>query len=188
MAPLLGMPLPLLPLQILWINLVTDSAPALALALEPAEPGLMRQPPRPAREGIFARGMGFQVAWAAGLMALVTLAVQGWALGAGRASWQTMVFTVLCLSQLANALAIRSDSASLWRLGLFSNRPLLAAVAIVASLQMAVVYAPPLASLFGTVPLTAGELALTVAASAVILVAIEMEKLMRRRRSGNAPR
>jgi Ca2+-transporting ATPase len=144
---------------------------------------MMRQPPRSPAEGIFAGGMGFQVAWAACLMAAVTLGVQAWGLASSRPSWQTMVFTVLCLSQLANALAVRSERASLRQLGLFTNAALLAAVAGVAALQMAVIYAPPLARVFGTVPLTLPELALAVAASTVIFFAIELEKMIRRRRA-----
>jgi Ca2+-transporting ATPase len=177
LAPLLGLPLPLLPLQILWINLMTDSAPALALAFEGPEPRAMEEPPRPVSEGIFARGLGRHVAWVAVLMAGLCLAAEGAALALHRPAWQTMVFCILCLSQLANAMAIRSESAPLWRLGLFSNRPLLAAVLAVAALQAAVVYVPWLQRIFGTTALGPGEALVTLGASAIVYVAIELSKL-----------
>jgi P-type Ca2+ transporter type 2C len=178
-APLLGLPLPLLPLQILWINLMTDSAPALALAFEPAEPHIMDQPPRPPSEGIFARGLGWHVTWVAVLMAALCLAAEAVALAAHRAAWQTIVFSTLCLAQLANAMAIRSDSVPLWRLGLLTNRPLLAAVVAVAALQAAVVYVPWLQEVFGTTALGWGEALLTLGAAGLVYAAIEVNKLRR---------
>jgi len=176
-APVLGLPLPLLPVQILWINLLTDSAPALALAFEPASPRVMARPPRPPGEGLFAGGLAWHVAWVAALMAGVCLLVEGSALAGGHAAWRTIVFSVLCLSQLANALAARSEHVPLWRLGVFSNRPLIASVAAIAALQAAVVYAPPLQRIFGTTGLSAGEAAVTVGASLVVYLAIELSKL-----------
>jgi Ca2+-transporting ATPase len=176
-APLLGLPLPLLPVQILWINLLTDSAPALALAFEPANPQVMARPPRPAGEGLFAGGLARHVAWVAALMAATCLLIEAGAIAGGHAAWRTMVFSVLCLSQLANALAVRSEHLPLWRLGVFTNRPLIVAVAAIAALQFAVVYAPPLQRIFGTTALTFGECALTLLASSVIYVAIELSKL-----------
>ena len=110
LAPFLGLPLPLLPIQILWINLVTDGLPGLALAAEPAERDVMDRPPRPPREGLFAGGMAWQVVWAGLLMAAITLLTQAFAIHTGRDHWQTMVFTVLTLTQMWQVMAIRSDT------------------------------------------------------------------------------
>ncbi len=82
-APLVGLPLPLLPLHILWVNLVTDGLPGLALAAEPAERGIMRRPPRPPRESLFAHGMGAHIAWVGAFLAGLCLVMQAWALASG---------------------------------------------------------------------------------------------------------
>ncbi|MDQ3829114.1 MAG: HAD-IC family P-type ATPase, partial [Candidatus Tectomicrobia bacterium] len=184
LAPLLGLPIPLLPIQILWINLVTDGLPGLALAAEPEEPSLMQRPPRPPQESVFARGLGVHVLWVGPLMAALVLGTQAWSLASGTSHWQTMVFTVLCLSQLAHVLAIRSERESLFRLGLFSNKPLLGAVALTFGLQMATIYVPALNDIFRTAPLSAAELAAAIAIASVIFVAVEVEKWVRRRTWG----
>jgi Ca2+-transporting ATPase len=181
LAPLLGLPIPLLPIQILWINLVTDGLPGLALAAEPEEPSLMRRPPRPPQESVFARGLGVHALWVGPLMAALVLGTQAWSLASGTSHWQTMVFTVLCLSQLAHVLAIRSERESLFRLGLFSNKPLLGAVALTFGLQMATIYVPALNDIFRTAPLSAAELAAAIAVASVVFVAVEVEKWVRRR-------
>ena len=110
------------------------------------------------------------------------LGVQAWALAAGNSHWQTMVFTVLTLSQMAHVMAIRSERESLWTLGLGSNLPLLGAVALTFLLQMATIYVPLLNPIFKTEPLTLAELAICLGAAAVVGVAVELEKLWRRRR------
>src|SRR5262245_33889418 len=89
-APLIGLPIPLLPLQILWVNLVTDGLPGLALAAEPAEPNVMHRPPRPPDESVFARGLGVHMVWVGALMAAVAITVQFVTLNAGMEEWQTM--------------------------------------------------------------------------------------------------
>src|SRR5690606_31016555 len=109
MAPLLGLPIPLLPVHILWINLVTDGLPGLALASEKAEKDIMKRPPRKTNESLFAEGIGFHIVWVGLLMAGVTLGTQAWAIQNNNTHWQTMVFTVLSVSQLGHVLAIRSD-------------------------------------------------------------------------------
>lgn len=181
LAPLLGLPIPLLPIQILWINLVTDGLPGLALTSEPEEPDIMHRPPRPPQESIFARGLGVHVLWVGPLMAALALGTQAWSLASASTHWQTMVFTVLCLSQLAHVLAIRSERESLFRLGLFSNAPLFGAVVLTFLLQMATIYVPALNSIFRTAPLSLAELGATVAIAAVVFVAVEVEKWVRRR-------
>ncbi len=180
-APFLGLPIPLLPIHILWINLVTDSLPALALAAEPEEMGVMRRPPRPPSESIFAHGMWQHMVWVGFLMAGVTLLTQAWAYHTGNAHWQSMVFTVLTLSQLAHVMAIRSERNSLFEIGIMSNRLMLAAVAITFLLQLATLYVPLLNRMFHTAPLSIGELASCVALSLTVFVAVEAEKLLTRR-------
>ncbi|MDD5333024.1 MAG: cation-translocating P-type ATPase [Rhodoferax sp.] len=182
LAPLLGLPIPLLPIHILWVNLVTDGLPGLALAAEPAERGIMRRPPRAPQESLFARGLWQHILWVGLLIGGLCLALQAWAMSSGHAHWQTMVFTVLTLSQMAHVLAIRSETQSLFRIGLASNRPLLGAVLLTVALQLATIYVPPLNPIFKTQPLSLLELLLCLGASAVVLVAVEIEKLWLRRR------
>jgi len=180
LAPFLGLPIPLLPIHILWINLVTDGLPGLALAAEPAERDVMRRPPRPPREGIFAHGLWQHVLWVGLLMGGVSLLAQVLALRLGW-HWQTMVFTVLTLSQMGHALAIRSEVQSLFTQGVASNRPLLLAVLSTLALQMAVVYVPALQPVFRTEALSAAELAACFALSCVVFLAVEVEKRVKRR-------
>ncbi|HCE91659.1 MAG: ATPase [Burkholderiales bacterium GWA2_64_37] len=182
LAPLLLLPIPLLPIHILWVNLVTDGLPGLALAAEPAERGIMQRPPRAPRESLFAHGMWQHILGVGLLIGGLCLAVQAWALHTGHAHWQTMVFTVLTLAQMAHVIAIRSESEPIWRLGLLSNRPLLAAVALTVGLQMATIYVPWLNPIFKTAPLSLGELGICIAAALVVLVVVEVEKAWRRGR------
>ncbi|HXX80569.1 MAG TPA: cation-translocating P-type ATPase, partial [Thermodesulfovibrionales bacterium] len=182
LAPLVGLPIPLLPIHLLWINLVTDGLPALALSTEPAESDVMKRPPRHPQESIFAHGLGLHAMWVGLLMAGVTLFVQAWSIKTGHAHWQTMVFTVLCLTQLGHVLAIRSERESLFRMGLFSNKYLLGAVLLTFVLQVATMYVPQLHPVFKTEPLTLKELLLTLSLSSVVFFAVEGEKLLRRRK------
>ncbi|HSJ55094.1 MAG TPA: cation-translocating P-type ATPase, partial [Anaerolineae bacterium] len=182
LAPFFGMPLPLLPLQILWVNLVTDGLPGLALAIEPAERRIMRRPPYPRSENIFGRGLGVYVLWVGLLMGAVSLALGFWAWRTGRPNWQTMVFTTLTLSQMGNVLAIRSDRESLFTIGLLSNKPLLGAVALTFALQMAVVYVPFMQELFETSALSLADLAISLVLSTVVFIAVELQKLVARQR------
>jgi Ca2+-transporting ATPase len=186
LAPLLGLPVPLLPIQLLWINLVTDGLPALALSVEPEEGDVMKRPPRHPKESIFARGLGFHAIWVGLLMAGITLAVQAWTMKIGNGHWQTMVFTVLCLTQLGHVLAIRSEKESLFSVGLFSNKHLLGAVVLTFALQMATLYIPFLNPIFKTEPLSLNDLILVVVLSSVVFVAVEIEKVFKRRLSRKA--
>jgi Ca2+-transporting ATPase len=182
LAPFVGLPIPLLPIHILWINLVTDGLPGIALALEPEERGVMDRPPRPPRESIFAHGLWQHVVWVGLLMGGVTLLTQGWAYHAGTAHWQSMTFSVLALSQLGHVLAIRSERDSFFRRGVFSNLPLLGAVVLTAGLQIATLYVPAFQRIFRTESLTAGELGLCLGLSTVVFFAVEVEKWLIRRR------
>ena len=175
-GPLVGMPLPLLPLQILWVNLVTDGLPALALGAEPAERDIMRRPPYHPSENVFGRGLGRHILWVGILMALVALGTGHWYWSTGNTTWQTMVFMVVIISQLSHVLAIRSWHESTLRIGLLSNKPLLGAVALTLLLQLAVVYVPLLQRVFKTVPLSAADLALSLALGSMVFWAVELEK------------
>lgn len=190
-APFFGMPLPLSPLQILWINLVTDGLPGLALAVEPAEKDAMRRPPYALNESIFSRGIGQRVIWGGFLFAFLSLGI-GYLGFSGRLGysgtdhegwWRTLLFNTLTLSQMANALAIRSNRESLFSLGLRSNMLLVYAVLLTLALQIAVIYVPFMQNIFGTVALSARDFGLTLALSAVMFVAIELEKWIQRRRA-----
>jgi Ca2+-transporting ATPase len=181
LAPFLGLPIPLLPIQILWTNLVTDGLPGLALAGEPAERNVMQRSPRPPSENVFAHGMWQHILWVGLLMGGITLLTQAWSIHTGTAHWQSMVFTVLTLSQLGHVLAIRSERESLFTQGVFSNRPLIAAVLLTIGLQMVVLYVPWFNDIFKTQPLSAGELALCLVLSCVVFVAVEIEKVLIRR-------
>ncbi|MDD2924101.1 cation-translocating P-type ATPase [Rhodoferax sp.] len=182
LAPLLLLPIPLLPIHILWVNLVTDGLPGLALAAEPAERGIMQRPPRPPQESLFAHGMWQHILGVGLLIGGLCLGVQAWAINTGHAHWQTMVFTVLTLAQMAHVLAIRSETEALWRQGLLSNRPLLGAVLLTFVLQLATIYVPALNPIFKTQPLSAFEMGLCLAAAAVVWVVVEVEKAWRRTR------
>jgi Ca2+-transporting ATPase len=184
LAPLMGMPIPLLPIHILWINLVTDGLPALTLANEKAEADVMKRPPRPSGESLFSDGVGYHIVWVGLLMAGVTLATQAWALHKGMEHWQTMVFTVLALSQLGHVLAVRSDRNFLYKQGIFSNTPLLASVLFTFLLQMALVYLPVCNQIFRTSPLTIRELIICIGMSVIVFHAVEAEKWIKMRIRG----
>ena len=181
LAPLLGLPVPLLPIHILWTNLVTDGLPGLALAAEPEDPSIMQRPPRPPGESLFAHGVWQHMVWVGLLIAGLSIFSQAYAIRTGSAHWQTVVFTVLTLSQMAHVLAVRSETHSLFRIGLFSNPALLGAVSLTAVLQLAAIYVPALQNVFKTAPLSAFELALVAILCSIVLLAVEFEKWLIRR-------
>jgi Ca2+-transporting ATPase len=181
LAPFLGMPLPLIPLQILWVNLLADGVLALALSVEPPEREIMQRSPRPPTESIFSRGVGLNIMGVGLLLGLVLLAIAYSYWSTGQASWQTMVFTTLALSRVWLAETMRSERDSLFRLGLGSNRPLLGAVAVTIGLQMLVVYSPLLQPIFQTTGLSVRDLAICLGLSTVGFWAIELQKGVARR-------
>lgn len=181
LAPLIGMPLPLPPLQILWVNLATDGLPALALGLEPAEGGVMDRPPRDPQENLLGRRMAPHILWVGLLMAALCLGVGRYHWKAGHPAWQTMVLTTLVFAQLSHVMAIRSERQSLFSMGLLTNPALLGAASLTALAQLAVVYAPALQRVFGTKSLSAGELLVCVLLGALVFWAVELEKWLMRR-------
>lgn len=182
LAPIFGLPIPLLPVHILWINLVTDGLPGLALANEHEDKDSMTKPPRPSNESIFAGGIIIHIVWVSILMALVTLSIQYLYLHHPTAHWQTMVFTVLSLSQLGHVLAIRSDREFIFNKGLFSNLPLIGAVLLTFILQLGVIYLPFANQVFRTMPLSATDLLTCIGFSAIVFHAVEAEKWVLRKR------
>ncbi len=180
LAPLIGLPMPLIPIHILWINLVTDGLPGLAYAAEPAEDNILQRPPRKTDESIFSNGLGFHILWVGLLMGAVCLFVQVGAIKLGNDKWQTMVFTVLCISQMGHAMAIRSDSKSLFQQGVFGNKQLVGAVLLTFALQMAVIYVPFLQDVFRTKSLNLAELLICIGLSSIVFWAVELEKWVKR--------
>ncbi|MBI5583019.1 MAG: cation-translocating P-type ATPase [Deltaproteobacteria bacterium] len=183
LAPFFGLPIPLLPIHILWINLVTDGVPGLTLAAEPGEKNIMRRAPRPPQESIFAHGLGVHIIWVGLLMGAVSIFTQAWSIHTSQTHWQTMVFTVLCLNQMGHVLAIRSEKESFFRQGVLSNKSLLGAVWLTFLLQMATIYVPFLNPVFKTQPLSAAELSVTILLSTVVFLAVEIEKWIKKRKA-----
>jgi P-type Ca2+ transporter type 2C len=181
-GPFLGMPLPLLPLQILWMNLVTDGLPALALGIEPAEKDVMNRPPYSATESVFGRNMPQFIVVFGILMSLLAL-VPGYLLWrAGDPGWQTAIFTTLVFSQLAMALGVRSERQSLFRIGLFTNPAMLLALVVTIALQFVLIYWSPAQRIFRTVPLSAFDLGLSIGLAFLLLVIVEIWKAIVRNR------
>ena len=188
-AILLGMPLPLLPLQILWINLVTDSLPALALGLEPQEKDIMQRPPRPHEESLFAKGLWQRTILAAVFMSVGCLVMFDWSIGdsllvlgksreEAETTARSMVFLTMTFFQLFNALAIRSDRQSFFTMAPSSNWYIYAAVLISGLLQIFVIYFPPLQGVFKTTAVTGFNLLICLVVASSILWVTEIEKVI----------
>ncbi|MFZ5515270.1 MAG: cation-translocating P-type ATPase [Candidatus Zhuqueibacterota bacterium] len=176
LAPFLGKPIPLLPLQLLWLNLLTDGLLGLGMCVEPAEKDTMRRPPYSPREGVFSRGAGKQTAWIGALIGALVLIVGALYYFNGRATWQTMVFTSLAFAQIGQALAARSSHASLFTIGLRSNPLMMVLVIVVAGLQLLVMYLGPMQAFFKTTPLSLMDLGIAVGIGVIIFAAIELRK------------
>ena len=181
LAPFLGLPVPLLPIHILWINLVTDGLPGLAFTAERAEKGIMNRPPRPPGESIFAHGMWQHIIWCGLFVGGITIASQAWSIARGIEYWQTITFTVLTISQLFHSLAVRSERQSLFSLGVLSNPYMLGAVLLTVSLQLMVIYVPAFNPVFKTQPLPLFDLGVCFALSSLVLFAVEIEKWLVRK-------
>ena len=186
-APIMGLGgVPLSPLQILWMNLVTDGVPALALAMEPAEPDVMERPPHDPRESIFARGLGSYMVRVGIVLAVLAIGLMGWAYRYTTApgypghpdTWKTMVFTTLCLAQMGHALAARSDTRLTAQLNPWSNPYIWGAVLLTTGLQVLLLYVPALEQFFGLHSLSAPELAICFGFSALMFAWLEIEKLV----------
>lgn len=186
LAPLLGLPIPLNAIQILWINLVTDGLPGLALGIEPPAPDTMKRPPHPPSESVLARGLGKYMILVGPLMGIVALLPELLdsfipSINYGPEVWTTMVFTTLALAQMGNALAIRSDRLTLKQLGFFSNPALIGAVVLTFALQMAVIYVPFLQDIFDTTALSFGQLAMSLGLSTIVFFVVEITKWLKQK-------
>ncbi|MBK9643377.1 MAG: cation-translocating P-type ATPase [Saprospiraceae bacterium] len=177
LGPIIGLPIALLPIHILWINLVSDGLPAISLSYEKEEKGIMNRPPRPPQQSVFANGRGIHMIWVGMLMAGIALSVQAWAINNGL-HWQTIVFNFLCLSQMGHVLAIRSDRQSFFGVGVFSNKPLIGAVIIALLLQFVITYVSLFQPIFKTEALTLNEFLLVGALSSIVFFAVEIEKII----------
>lgn len=175
-APLLGMAIPLIPIHILWINLVTDGLPGLALAAEPAEKDVMKRPPRAYNESLFAHGLGVRILLTGSIMALGAFATQWLSIRAGFdvRTQQTMVFSMLCFVQLGNALSVRSFNRSIFNTGIFSNRLMIVAILMTVTLQLILIYAPPAQALFKTtaINLEGWEIMLATTGASIALIEV----------------
>lgn len=185
LAPLIGLPIPLLPIQILWLNLVTDGLPGLAFAAEPAENNILQRKPRRPNDSIFSNGAGFQILWVGLLMGGVSISAQAWAIHIGNEKWMTMVFTILSISQMGQAMAGRSNWNSVFSQGILGNKELVGAVLLTFGLQMAVIYIPFLQDIFSTQSLTMIELLTCIGLSSIVFWAVELAKWIKRRKSNN---
>ncbi|MCF6095959.1 cation-translocating P-type ATPase [Thermovorax subterraneus] len=155
-SSLLGMPLPLLPIQVLWMNLITDGLPAIALGADPPERDVMNRKPRKRQEGIFSGGMGRKIFYRGFFISLATMAsylISWYYSGSGIDFSRTVAFSTLVMSQLIFAFECREENATLWGKNPFSNLFLTLAVIISAAMLLGVVYAPSLQVIFHTVPL-----------------------------------
>ena len=174
--------MPLIPVQLLWLNLVTDSLPALALGMEPVEEGIMRQKPRAARENLFNRAFSLRLAWQGIMVGALTLAAY-W-LGAnvlgGPAVANTMAFATLTLCQLFHAFDVRSEDDSLFHVGVLTNKAMNKAFLVGMAMQLAVLILPPLRSVFSVVLLDPAEWLTVFALAVTPVVFCELEKAVRR--------
>ena len=177
---------PLVPVQLLWLNLVTESLPALALGMEPVESSVMTEKPRSAREPLFSRAFSLRLAWQGAMVGLLTLAAY-W-LGEyvlsdpaqADATANTMAFATLTFSQLFHAFDVRSESQSLFRLGISSNPAMNKAFLVGMALQLSVLLIPPLMDLFQVCPLSPLEWGCVLSLAVLPIVFCEIEKSFRR--------
>ncbi|PSN18878.1 magnesium-transporting ATPase, partial [filamentous cyanobacterium CCP5] len=175
---------PLTPLQILWMNLVTDGFPALALAVEPAEPDVMNHPPNDPQESIFARGLGAYMVRIGIVFSIIAISLMYWAYYHAQSHpgdperWKTMVFTTLCLAQMGHAIAVRSNTKLTLQMSPWSNPYVLLAVVVTTILQLMLVYVEPLRNFFGTELLSPMELLICFGFSTLLFVWVELEKIV----------
>jgi P-type Ca2+ transporter type 2C len=183
LAPFLGKPIPLLPLQLLWLNLLTDGLLGLGMGVETAEKDTMKRPPYSPREGVFSHGAGFQVVWVGVLIGALALSLGAFYYFTGREQWQTMIFTFLAFAQVFQAFSSRSSTESLFSLGLFSNPLLVGLSMLVVGLQLAVLYIPFFNEIFNVIPLSGNDLLIAAGASLIVLGVMEFAKTFDRSKS-----
>ena len=183
-TPLMGIAVALEPLQLLWLNLLTDGLLGLGLGVEPAEKGIMQRPPREPQASLFNEGLGRHILWVGVFVGLVGLGVAYAAFDPAHVedeTWQTMLFTTLAFLQVGQALASRSSRESFFTLGWRTNPTLLWLTLVVIGLQLVVVYLPALERFFSVDPLSLPELLICVLLGSLAFWAIEAEKWWLRR-------
>jgi len=175
--------LPVIAVQILWINLITDGLPPMALSLEAPDRGLMRQKPRKSTEGLVSKRMLIASLGLGALIAVQSLGVLYWALEEGLplAKIQTLIFTLVVISLMFNAFNWRSDKVSIFSLGIFTNRSLIYAVLSTVLLQLAAIYVPFMQTAFRTVPLSLSDWGLIIPLASTTLIAMEITKYLENR-------
>jgi P-type Ca2+ transporter type 2C len=186
LAPLFGINVALLPLQLLWLNLLTDGLLGLGLGVEPAEKAVMKAAPRNPKSSLFSGGLLWHVLWVgllSGAVALGVGVVYYDPANPADKTWQTMMFTVLAFLQIGQALASRSSRESLLSQGLRSNSTLLWLALLVFGLQLLAIYTPALDRFFGVEPLSITNLLVAIGLGTISLLAIELEKWLKRQRS-----
>jgi Ca2+-transporting ATPase len=191
-AIFLGLPLPLLALQILWVNLVTDGLPALALGVDPKAPDIMHRPPRPPQEGVFSRPVIVLLVVISLYLTLILLPLFIYYVlfnprqlsdsGQVLTQAQTMVFITLILAELVNSFNCRSDIHSLFTVGVLPNRFLLVGVLLSLGIMVAVINWQPLADIFHVAPLTSLDWLLATGLSLTLVPVVEVTKWLLRRR------
>jgi Ca2+-transporting ATPase len=183
-APVLGLAIPLLPIHILWINLVTDGLPGLALVAEPAEKDIMNRPPRPPKENLFAGGLILRILLSGIVITVASIFIQWWAgkQGYDVRTQQTAVFTTLCFVQLGNALSVRSVYHSIFSAGIFANRSMWGAIILTVMLQLVIVYVPFLNSIFKTTPLAWDVIGTILIVTMASILCIEFLKYLNKRK------
>jgi Ca2+-transporting ATPase len=185
-AAVVGWPLPLLPLHLLWINLVTDGLPALALATDPVDPDVLARPPRRPEAALLDRSVLGHTVLIGGLTAVTTLGAFGWEwlMGADVRHARDAAFTVLVMAELLRALGARSSTRTVWQTGLRSNLRLAAVVAAGFALQLAIHHVPGAQALFGIAPISLGQCVAWTGLAAVPLILLEIGKVLGRPRGG----
>ncbi len=179
LAPFFGLPLPLLPIQILWMNLLTDSLPGLSLTAEVPEPNIMERPPRDPKEGIFSQGRGLFILKYGLLIGISTLLFMYFA-KINDLKWQTMIFTALVIGRMSVVISVRSFIDSVFKIGFFSNKALILSILLTITLQLLIVYVPAFNHIFHTEPLSLKELKYTLALASIVFIATELEKLIKK--------
>jgi len=170
--------IPLTAVQLLWMNLITDGLPALALGYDPMEPDVMQKLPRSRNASLLDRGTMANFVFLGAIIAAGTLCVFASELPYGAVKAQTMAFTTIVMFEMFNAFNFRSLDKSLFRVGVFKNKWLWAAVASSVALQLVAVYVPFLQPAFGTVPLGLFDWMKIVAVSCTVFIAVEIKKLV----------
>jgi Ca2+-transporting ATPase len=184
-AALVGWPLPLLPIQLLWINLVTDGLPALALATDPIDPGVLTRPPRRPEAQLIDWAFGKRIALIGCLTAGVALSAFAyeWYIDQNLADARDAAFSVLVIEELLRSFSMRSDARTVWQVGLWSNMQLCVVVVVSFALQLAIHHLPALQALFGTSPISLGQCVAWLALGSLPLLVLELRKVLQHSRA-----